>query len=216
MSTRAGPILLAVRDLAVEFPQPGGRRIRTVEGVDLDVDAGEIVCLVGESGCGKSVTVRSLFGLLPPPGRRAEGSVAFDGVDLATLDRRSAARTVRQVGRLRLPGSDDLPQSAADRGRAGGRSGRRAHAIRARSRAGGARARVSCASSASAIRERVAHSYPHQLERRHAPARDDRHGGGAPAASAHPRRADHRARRHRAGADHRSDPRRSGATPARA
>ncbi len=50
---------------------------------------GEIVCLVGESGCGKSVTVRSLFGLLPPPGRRGDGSIVFDGVDLATLDARA-------------------------------------------------------------------------------------------------------------------------------
>jgi ABC-type dipeptide/oligopeptide/nickel transport system ATPase component len=78
--------LLSVRDLGVEFPREGGGRIRTVEGVDLDVNAGEIVCLVGESGCGKSVTVRSLFGLLPPPGRQGDGSVTFDGTELSTLD----------------------------------------------------------------------------------------------------------------------------------
>src|SRR3954463_1387873 len=91
--------LLAITDLAVEFPQPGGRRIRAVEGVDLDVRAGEIVCLVGESGCGKSVTVRSLFDLLPPPGRKGEGRVIFEGVDLATLDRhRLRALCGAQVG----------------------------------------------------------------------------------------------------------------------
>jgi ABC-type glutathione transport system ATPase component len=69
-AVRPNTSLLSVRDLGVEFPREGGGRIRTVEGVDLDVNAGEIVCLVGESGCGKSVTVRSLFGLLPPPGRK--------------------------------------------------------------------------------------------------------------------------------------------------
>ena len=82
----AASTLLAVRDLGVEFPRAGGGIIRAVEGIDLDVKAGEIVCLVGESGCGKSVTVRSLFGLLPPPGRKGDGSVVFDGVDVARLD----------------------------------------------------------------------------------------------------------------------------------
>ena len=97
--------LLAITDLAVEFPQPGGRRIRAVEGVDLDVRAGEIVCLVGESGCGKSVTVRSLFDLLPPPGRKGEGRVIFEGVDLATLDRhRLRALCGAQVGYVFLDG----------------------------------------------------------------------------------------------------------------
>ncbi len=82
----AVPALLRVRDLAVDFPREGGGYVRAVEGIDLDVNAGEIVCLVGESGCGKSITVRSLFGLLPPPGRKGEGRIAFDGVDLSTLD----------------------------------------------------------------------------------------------------------------------------------
>ncbi|MCC7046060.1 MAG: ABC transporter ATP-binding protein [Alphaproteobacteria bacterium] len=79
------PPLLSVQGLAVEFPHAGGAAVRVVEGVDLEVRAGEVVCLVGESGCGKSVTVRSLFGLLPPPGGKAAGRVVFDGVDLETL-----------------------------------------------------------------------------------------------------------------------------------
>ncbi|MCC7017031.1 MAG: ABC transporter ATP-binding protein, partial [Rhodospirillales bacterium] len=78
--------LLSVEGLAVEFPLPGGGRIRAVEGVDLSVSAGEIVCLVGESGCGKSVTVRSLFDLVPSPGRRTAGRITFDGIDLQDLD----------------------------------------------------------------------------------------------------------------------------------
>jgi ABC-type dipeptide/oligopeptide/nickel transport system ATPase component len=82
----AGSALLTVRDLGIEFPRAGRGAVRAVEGIDLDVHAGEIVCLVGESGCGKSVTVRSLFGCLPPPGRKGDGSIVFDGIDLATLD----------------------------------------------------------------------------------------------------------------------------------
>lgn len=77
--------LLEVKGLAVDFPIGDGKKIRAVEGVDLRVEAGEIVCIVGESGCGKSVTVRSLFNLLPPPGRRAEGQVIFEAVDIDTL-----------------------------------------------------------------------------------------------------------------------------------
>ena len=82
----AASVLLEVRGLGVEFPRAGGGAIHAVEGIDLDVNPGEIVCLVGESGCGKSVTVRSLFGLLPPPGRKGSGSVVFDGIDVAALD----------------------------------------------------------------------------------------------------------------------------------
>ncbi|CAH1696831.1 ABC transporter ATP-binding protein [Hyphomicrobiales bacterium] len=77
--------LLQVQGLAVDFPLGDGKKTRAVEGVDLRVEAGEIICIVGESGCGKSVTVRSLFNLLPPPGRRTEGRIVFDGKDLDTL-----------------------------------------------------------------------------------------------------------------------------------
>lgn len=76
--------LLAVEGLSAEFPLPGGI-VRAVDGVDIEVSSGEIVFIVGESGCGKSVTVRSLFDLLPPPGRRTGGRIVFDGIDLATL-----------------------------------------------------------------------------------------------------------------------------------
>ena len=80
------PRLLTVEGLSAEFPLPGGSRIRAVEGVDLEVSAGEIVCIVGESGCGKSVTVRSLFDLLPAPGRRTAGRIVFDGINVHDLD----------------------------------------------------------------------------------------------------------------------------------
>lgn len=81
-----GQKLLSVEGLSAEFPLPGGGRVRAVEGVDIEVSADEVVCLVGESGCGKSVTVRSLFDLLPAPGRRTAGKIVFDGIDLQSLN----------------------------------------------------------------------------------------------------------------------------------
>ena len=61
----------------------GGETIRAVDGVSFAVDRGETVCLVGESGCGKSVTCESLTGLIPqPPAEIVDGSVTFDGEEL--------------------------------------------------------------------------------------------------------------------------------------
>ncbi|MFJ3443664.1 ABC transporter ATP-binding protein [Streptomyces sp. NPDC086081] len=68
--------LLSARGLHVTFPgRHGGPRARAVDGVDLDIRPGEIVALVGESGCGKTTLARSLLGLVEP----TAGRVAFDG-----------------------------------------------------------------------------------------------------------------------------------------
>lgn len=89
--------LLHVRGLRVEFPIRSGalRRqvgvIRAVDGVDLDVSAGETVGLVGESGCGKTTTGRAICGLVKATG----GSVRFGGREIAPLGRR-ALRSVRR------------------------------------------------------------------------------------------------------------------------
>jgi len=74
--------LLEVRDLQVEFETDAGP-VLAVRGVDLEVLAGETVALVGESGCGKSVTALSVMRLLT--GRIATGEIRFGGRDLATL-----------------------------------------------------------------------------------------------------------------------------------
>ncbi|MDH3211996.1 MAG: ABC transporter ATP-binding protein [Myxococcales bacterium] len=77
--------LLEVRDLCTEFSTEEGV-VRAVDGVSFRVDRGEIVGLVGESGCGKSVTSLSVLGLLPKPqGRIAGGSVRFEGRELSAL-----------------------------------------------------------------------------------------------------------------------------------
>jgi peptide/nickel transport system ATP-binding protein len=76
--------LLEVRDLAVEFETASGR-VRAVDSVSFDVAAGSALGLVGESGCGKSLTALALLKLTPPHGRIAAGSVRFQGRDLLRL-----------------------------------------------------------------------------------------------------------------------------------
>ena len=78
-------ILLSVRDLQVRFGS-GQSPVRAVDGVSFDVRRGETFALLGESGCGKSVTALSLLQLLPEPaGRIVAGEVYFDGQDLLGL-----------------------------------------------------------------------------------------------------------------------------------
>jgi oligopeptide/dipeptide ABC transporter ATP-binding protein len=74
--------LLSVRDLAVYFR--GDERVsKALEGISYEVKRGETVCLVGESGCGKTVSALTIMGLLPrPPGRVMRGRVRFKGEDL--------------------------------------------------------------------------------------------------------------------------------------
>jgi oligopeptide transport system ATP-binding protein len=96
--TSSPPTLLQVRDLRTEFATGSGV-IKAVRGVSLDVHEGEVLGLVGESGCGKSVTALSILRLIPqPPGRITSGSVKFEGQDLLTLPERD----MRQVRGNRL------------------------------------------------------------------------------------------------------------------
>jgi oligopeptide/dipeptide ABC transporter ATP-binding protein len=86
--------VLQVRGLRVAFRTPRGT-LTAVDGVDLDVRAGETLCVVGESGCGKSVTALSILRLLPePPARVEAGEVLYRGDDLLRLDD-EALRRVR-------------------------------------------------------------------------------------------------------------------------
>jgi peptide/nickel transport system ATP-binding protein len=70
--------LLVCRDHSVVFPTPRGR-FTAVEGIGFSIDRGEVVGIVGESGCGKSLTALSLLGLVPEPGFRASGQIRFEG-----------------------------------------------------------------------------------------------------------------------------------------
>ena len=82
-----GP-LLEIRGLKTWFRTEDGL-VKAVDGVDLDVAAGETLGLVGESGCGKSVTALSILGLIPqPPGEIAGGSIRYGGRDLLAMSKR--------------------------------------------------------------------------------------------------------------------------------
>jgi peptide/nickel transport system ATP-binding protein len=87
-----GAPLLEVRDLRTSFPVEGGE-LFAVDGVSLALEAGRTLCIVGESGCGKSVTALSIMGLVAAPGR-VSGEIIFDGVDLAKVSR-AAMRELR-------------------------------------------------------------------------------------------------------------------------
>ena len=77
--------LLDIRGLKTHFKTDDGW-LHAVDGVDLKVDAGETLCVVGESGCGKSVTAMSVMRLIAmPPGRFAGGQILWKGRDLITL-----------------------------------------------------------------------------------------------------------------------------------
>ena len=74
--------LMSVNDLHVEFDTYGGI-VKAVRGVSFDVRLGQTLAIVGESGCGKSVTVQSLMGLIPmPPGRITQGTATLNGHDI--------------------------------------------------------------------------------------------------------------------------------------
>ncbi len=83
--------MLQVEDLHTEFHTRAGT-VRAVDGVSLSVRPGEVLGLVGESGCGKTVTGFSILGLVDPPGRISSGRVLFGGVDLLTLSEEQLRR----------------------------------------------------------------------------------------------------------------------------
>jgi peptide/nickel transport system ATP-binding protein/oligopeptide transport system ATP-binding protein len=76
--------LLEVQDLRTHFPTRAGL-VKSVDGVSFYLDRGELLGLVGESGCGKSITALSVMRLIAPPGKIVSGQISFDGKDLLKL-----------------------------------------------------------------------------------------------------------------------------------
>lgn len=95
--------LLEVSNLHTRFHTHRGV-VRAVNGISFEIREGELVGLVGETGCGKSVTARSLLGLVRSPGRIAEGEIVFDGTDLRAL-------SGREFRKLRGTGISFVPQN---------------------------------------------------------------------------------------------------------
>ena len=196
---------LSVRDLVVDFVQDTGA-VRALDGVSLDLHAGRVLGVVGESGCGKSVTARAILRLIDRPGRIASGRVLLDPgtpeqQDLAALDPEGKAMRAVRGGRIGLIFQE--PMTALSVHYTVGNQ--IIEAMRAHSDISKAEARQRVVALLHEVGiprpETRIDAYPFQLSRRPAPAR--RHCAGVGRRSANPDRgrADHRARRHDAGAD---------------
>ena len=85
------PSILEVEGLSTHFRTDAGE-VRAVDRVSFRVDEGETLGLVGESGCGKSITALSLLRLVPPPGRIVSGRIAYRGTDLMALPEKQMRR----------------------------------------------------------------------------------------------------------------------------
>src|SRR5881227_2055581 len=79
--------LLEIKNLSTHFPTRDGL-VRAVDDVSFYIDRGELLGLVGESGCGKSMTALSVMRLVPPPGKIAAGEILFEGRNLLKLSNR--------------------------------------------------------------------------------------------------------------------------------
>ncbi len=99
--------LLEIKNLKTYFYTEDGV-VRAVDGVDFHVNSGEVLGIVGESGCGKSVTSLSIMRLLNPPGKIVEGEILFDGVDLA----KASEKQMMQMRGNRISMIFQQPQSA--------------------------------------------------------------------------------------------------------
>ena len=191
--------LLEIEGLRVRFRTEGGE-VTAVDDVSLTVRPHETLALVGESGSGKSVTALAIMRLLPaPPQCTIEGRVTLAGRELLGLPE-TQMRAVR--------GNDiamifQEPMTSLNPVHTGGRPDRRGDRLPSQHRppGGAGTGRPSCwTSSASPTRASAFRLSPPDV-RRHAPARDDRHGARLRALAADRRRTHHRPRRHRPGAD---------------
>ena len=98
--------MLQVKNLAVHFPSRRGT-VKAVNDVTFSLEAGEILGLVGESGCGKSMTLLALMGLVPYPGQTVAGEIQFQGQNLLELSgnelRRIRGRRIAMIFQDPLP-----------------------------------------------------------------------------------------------------------------
>ena len=193
--------LLTVDDLRVRFGTERGL-VYAVNGISFDIAPGETLGIVGESGCGKSVTSLALLGILARNGRVTKGTAMFGGRDLLVADGRAAARGPRPRDRDDLPGPDDLAQPGADHRPADPRGAR--DALRDGARAGRQARDRAARPGRDPEREDAPEGLSAPVLRRDAAAGDDRDGAGRRAEAPDRRRADHCARRHDPGADPRA------------
>ena len=199
-SSGAAPVarepLLSVRDLATHFPLDEGNVV-AVDGVSFDLYEGQTLGIVGESGCGKSVTALSIMMALSRPGRIVDGRILYrkrdgnDGpdevIDLASLgaQRQGDARDTRRRDRLHLPGAHDRLQPRPHRRQ----PAHRGHPPpqRHRQEGGPKPCNRAAAPGGGAARRAAPRLLLLGAQRRPAPARHDRRGHGLqPRASSSP------------------------------
>ena len=190
--------LLEVENLQTHFRTPDGVN-RAVDGVSFHVEEGETLAVVGESGCGKSVTANSILRLIPEPPGKIAGSIRFRGTDLLQLSDKEMRRVrgndismIFQEPMTSLNPVLTIGRQLGETLRLHQRVSRREADDRAMEML-----QLVGISGDQAAPDRISAS----ALRRHAPARDDRHRAVVPAQAADRRRADHRARRHHPGAD---------------
>ena len=96
--------MLAVEHLKVELDAESGL-VRAIDGLSLSIERGETFALVGESGCGKSMTALALMRLLPDNGAVTDGSISLAGTDVLALPERKMRARARRAHRHDLPGA---------------------------------------------------------------------------------------------------------------
>ena len=199
----ADPVL-EIEDLRVRFHVSGAHghdhTVRAVDGVDIAVGRRETLGVVGESGCGKSVTSLAVMRLVPsPPGSIASGSIRLQGRDLLRLDEEA----MRRIRGNRISMIFQEPMTSLNPVFSIGYQVAEVlqlHRAMAKREAYAEAARLLGTVGVPDPEQRV-HDYPFQLSGGIAPAGDDRHGAGVPAGGADRRRAHHRAGRDHPGTD---------------
>ncbi len=118
--------MLTIDNLTTDLDSDSGL-VRAVDALSLTIERGETFALVGESGCGKSMTALSILRLLPDSGRVSAGRVDVDGIDITQLPE-ARMRDIRgRRDQHHLPGAVDEPQPGDDRRPPDHRGDRAAH-----------------------------------------------------------------------------------------
>lgn len=118
--TKAHDVVLQVRDLAVDIRTHRGT-VRAVNSVAFEARAGETLALLGESGCGKSMTAKALAGIMDPVCDLADGEIVLNGIDLAALSAKERLKFAGPELGIVL-GRADCPEPRLYGGDATGRS----------------------------------------------------------------------------------------------